>query len=53
MDITTNCIFTIIYIELNLQNHKLVCSIRGPGNMLLSLEVVNNKVCMLKFILII
>ncbi|RLU22900.1 hypothetical protein DMN91_005178 [Ooceraea biroi] len=25
-------------------NHKLVCSIRGPGNMLLSLEVVSNKI---------
>ncbi|EFN71861.1 Zinc finger protein 106 [Camponotus floridanus] len=26
------------------RNHKLVCSIPGPGNMLLSIEVVNNKI---------
>ncbi|XP_071568615.1 uncharacterized protein [Temnothorax nylanderi] len=28
----------------NINNHKLVCSIHGPGNMLLSIEVVNNKI---------
>ncbi|XP_029168307.1 uncharacterized protein LOC114938486 isoform X2 [Nylanderia fulva] len=26
------------------RNHKLVCSIPGPGNMLLSIEVVHNKI---------
>ncbi|XP_011868822.1 PREDICTED: uncharacterized protein LOC105562524 isoform X2 [Vollenhovia emeryi] len=28
----------------DINNHKLVCSIQGPGNMLLSVEVVNNKI---------
>ncbi|KAM0728738.1 Zinc finger protein 106 [Formica fusca] len=26
------------------RNHKLICSIPGPGNMLLSIEVVHNKI---------
>ncbi|XP_018351346.1 PREDICTED: uncharacterized protein LOC108753885 isoform X2 [Trachymyrmex septentrionalis] len=28
----------------DINNHKLIHSIRGPGNMLLSIEVVNNKI---------
>ncbi|XP_043670697.1 MATH and LRR domain-containing protein PFE0570w-like isoform X1 [Vespula pensylvanica] len=32
-----------IYI-FDIQNHKLICSIPGPGNMLLSMEVVDNKI---------
>ncbi|XP_011696042.1 PREDICTED: uncharacterized protein LOC105454836 isoform X2 [Wasmannia auropunctata] len=28
----------------DINTHKLVCNIRGPGNMLLSVEVVNNKI---------
>ncbi|KAG5333185.1 ZN106 protein, partial [Acromyrmex charruanus] len=28
----------------DINNHKLIHSIRGPGNMLLSVEVVNNKI---------
>ncbi|XP_047352842.1 MATH and LRR domain-containing protein PFE0570w-like isoform X1 [Vespa velutina] len=28
----------------DIQDHKLICSIPGPGNMLLSMEVVDNKI---------